>query len=208
MILLNTTEVGARGIFWISLFEIFVIEMFIFKEAQMKRNALKAAILLATIIAVFCVLSGEFSLKRSLGQVKNFPMAYDESRVSTFRKAVNTMPDWFSGYGLGCFKNKHPFEIHNLPLSILVETGVFGFAVAFICYIIATWPIFLRNISFLKPKFHPCLTLSILIGLLVGMLHNLTTNRSFWLILALSYSISQITAIRNSDPKISIASVK
>ncbi len=197
MMLLNTTEIGARGIFWISIMEIAIIELFIFKEVKLKKNLLKMLVLSVTVVTVFCILSGEFSLKRSLGQIKNFPMAYDESRISTFRKAVNTMPDWLTGYGLGCFKNNHPFEIHNLPISILVETGIFGFSIALIGYILSTLHIFIRQKVYSIPNFYPCFKMSILVGLTIGMLHNITTNRCFWLILTISYAVSNFKTLEN-----------
>jgi len=186
MMLLNTGAIASRSVFWLSMFQVIYIEFFVYAENSTKRNIFKL-LLLACAAGLLVMFFGEsYSFQRSLGQLESSPLIFDEPRVATLREALRTLPTWLQGYGLGCFKAFHELEIHNTPLSLLVETGFAGFlaATAFIASIfIAFWRSRLRH----SLLWHGLL-LSLIAVMANGMFRNLVSSRVSWFILALCLS--------------------
>jgi hypothetical protein len=186
VMILNAGAIASRSVFWLSIFQILYIEFLIYTEKSYARNAFKLLLLLCAVGTLLMLFGENYSFQRSLGQIEKSPLLFDEPRIATLREALRTLPNWLQGYGLGCFKAFHKLEIHNTPLTLLVETGFAGFfaATAFIVSIFIT---FWRSRLRFSLIWHGQM-LSFLAVLTNSMFRNLVTSRVSWFILALCLS--------------------
>ncbi|EKD80924.1 MAG: hypothetical protein ACD_39C02090G0004 [uncultured bacterium] len=186
MLIVNAGAIGSRSVFWLCLCEIFYVEAFIFSTKSAVINVFKIIALLFSIGTVITFFGESFSFQRSLGQIKEIPLLFDEPRMMILRKALRTVPTWFQGYGLGCFKAFHGIEIHNTPLSILVETGFIGLVSA-ACFIGSILLAFWRSRTSQNALIKHGLALSVFAILCNSMFRNLVSSRACWFVLALCY---------------------
>ncbi|NCB37394.1 MAG: hypothetical protein EOM80_01385 [Erysipelotrichia bacterium] len=187
MFVVNTGAVGSRSVFWLALAEILYAEFFMYFSRSVYRNLLKAAMLFLVIGGLIVFLGNEFSFQRSLGQIEEIPLLFDETRVVILRDAVRTWSVWIQGYGLGCFKAFNEMEIHNTPFSLLVETGLGGF-VAAMCFLFSIVAAFWQGAKKDNSLLASAIVLSLLAIIYHSMFRNLLTNRTCWFVLSLCYS--------------------
>ncbi|MBU1109248.1 MAG: hypothetical protein KKB51_21395 [Candidatus Riflebacteria bacterium] len=186
MLIVNAGAIASRSVFWLCLFEIIYIEFFVYAKKVAAHNILKGLGLFCIMAALIVFFGEDFNFQRSLGQLEASPLLFDEPRMMTLRKTLQTVPAWIQGYGLGCFKAFNELEIHNTPLSILVETGFMGFISAFM-FIVTIF----KSIWWIDSAKHQTIKKGLIISfaaiLFNGMFRNLLTNRACWFILALCY---------------------
>lgn len=186
MFLLNTGATASRSVFWLSLCEVLYLEFVVYTQMSSVRKIFKALLLLCVVGLLIMFFGESYNFQRSLGQVETSPLLFDEPRLGTLRDALRTLPTWLQGYGLGCFKAFHELEIHNTPLSILVETGFAGF-VATTMFISTIFLCFWRARKKAVILLWHGLFMSFVAVLVNAMFRNLVTSRICWFILALCY---------------------
>ncbi len=181
--------IGARSCMLIALFQVIWTELAIYgKEDSLLPKWLRMSLFMAAVLAAGLVLSGEFTLQRSLGTAGVTDLVNDEPRQRQLERAIEHIPEWTTGMGLGCFKVIHREELHNTPVNLLVETGIGGFAAAHGALLLIVLPVIrtLRN-GTRAEKHRAGVLLSVVMSLyLLGLFHNLLRNRFVWLILALA----------------------
>ncbi len=187
MFLVNTGATGSRSVFWIALFEIFYAEFFMHKTLSVQKNFMKGLALCCSTGLTLLFFADDFSFQRSMGQIDASPLFFDEPRWNQIRLALRSLPVWLQGLGLGCCDFVFKTEIHNTPLSLIVETGLFGFGAAclFLFEILkAFYQANLQQHHLLKKA----LAMSLLTICFHAFFRNLVSNRACWLILAFCFS--------------------
>jgi len=181
--------IGARSCMLIAVFQVIWIELVIYgKERSLFPRWLKMSLFVAGVLVAGLMLSGEFTLQRSLGTAGVKDLVNDEPRQRQLECATEHLPEWMTGIGLGCFKVVHGEELHNTPVNLLVETGIGGFATAHVALLLIFLPV-IRKIRYgtRVEKHRAGILLCVALSLyLLGLFHNLLRNRFVWLVLALA----------------------
>ncbi|EKD83833.1 MAG: hypothetical protein ACD_39C00418G0001 [uncultured bacterium] len=186
MLIVNAGAIASRSAFWLCLFEILYIEFFVYAKKMAAHNILKGLGLFCIMGTLLVFFGEDFNFQRSLGQLEASPLLFDEPRMMILRKTLQTLPAWVQGYGLGCFKASNELEIHNTPLSILVETGFMGFISA-LMFVLTIFQSLWRTDSAGHQMIKKGLMLSFAAIIFHSLFRNLLTNRAGWFILALCY---------------------
>ena len=180
---------ASRSGFWIGIGQTILIEAILCGKKQNKFLLTRFFSLIAIILLVVSIMATLPSMKRSLGNIKKAGLTIDQPRVKNFRNAFNASKFWLSGYGLGCFDQNHRHEIHNTPLSVLVETGIFGFLILSLGFIVF-FNAFIKTDSCTNlPGFKGALIVSCLGIAGIGTVHYLLRTRSCWLIFSMMISL-------------------
>lgn len=186
MFLLNTGAIASRSAFWLSLCEVLYIEFVVYTQTSSAGKIFKSLLLICVVGLLIMFFGENYNFQRSLGQVEISPLLFDEPRLATLHDALKTLPTWLHGYGLGCFKAFHQLEIHNTPLSFLVETGFPGFFAAAM-FIGSIFLHFWRARRETAGLLWHGLLISFAAVLVNAMFRNLVTSRACWFILSLCY---------------------
>jgi hypothetical protein len=197
MLALNTGAIASRSVFWLSTAEILYLEFFLHGDNKPGKIVAKLLLLLCMAGMLTLYFGESYSFQRSLGQLEKNPLLFDEPRLISLRAALRTLPNWLQGYGLGCFKVFNHYEIHNTPLSLLVETGFIGFFAG--CMFLANiFMIFWRSPERGSPLWH-VLLLSLIALAITSLFRNLVTSRVSWFILALCWSHRHLIPVAADD---------
>lgn len=196
------SSLGSRGAFFLILSQIFLLEMFFSRGDFSMGSSLFKGFLTGCLVMIFVWLSPLPSFQRATGNFEKFPLGLEEIRQKTFAEAFDCISLWGKGMGLGCFKRFHRYEIHNTPLSILVECGMGGalsalFLVAFSLRS-AVSGLWQRNERVRRQAFVIILALGCFFCL--SFFQNLTRTRMVWFLLGLGASFQPAFLRRMSLP--------
>ncbi|OIP27501.1 hypothetical protein AUK22_05525 [bacterium CG2_30_54_10] len=179
--------VGSRSAMLIAILEFIVLEAICVGDDPLP-PAIRVAGLGCLIAWMGYALSGEWTFMRAIGAIDSLPFTSDPPRIEQIRRAVEFLPFWLQGIGLGCFFGGHTLEIHITPISLLTETGIGGLS------LVGTWTALTilpavqvalgkergprREVSFLL----------VAIGalLLYSLFHNLLRTRFLWMLFGLA----------------------
>lgn len=179
--------VGSRASFAILCAEIFFLELIFLEELFTMQFIVKGVVLFIIFSGLLMLTSESYVFRRSTGQIKKTPMFYDRSRITTITEAFSLPNSFILGNGLGCFKKSHKYEIHNTPISLFIETGLFGFIIALYVFYLIIQPVMIAWRS--ENRLIKLLMVAVFAIIFQSMVTNLIRTRAVWLIIALCMSL-------------------
>jgi len=185
--------IASRSGLFIGLGEIIAVELVLAPSLSHLNKYVSLATIGCGIVTIGFILTQEWTFLRAIGAIENLPITFDTARYMQLLKLLDLLPYWITGLGLGCFKMAYAGriihdEVHNVILSLLVESGIGGlFAMAwiFVLSLAPTWKLFISGIE-TERLLAKCLIIAVFGLLCFGMFQNLLRNRFLWMLLGLS----------------------
>lgn len=179
------SSIASRSCFWVGVVQTILVEIFVPERKKAWLATFRYVALALIFFLVISIMATQPSLQRSLGNDSYKPLTFDSERMKNFREAFNASEYWLRGYGLGCFRQRNTYEVHNSAFSVLVETGVIGFIVFMVFCISILTRAYKAGDFTNAPDFRRALFLSLFGIISLSMLHNLLRTRSCWLVLTI-----------------------